>query len=166
MCERTHAYLCGDAAWAAWASQFGYTYIENHPVKLPQQKEGDVLVIAFDYNELSDKASAVDVAKAAANCGVLVGIHTFYPEDPQLDTLRNRANVGIATTHLGVLSELRKKILAQAVASPADAPNVVDEITPSQSNFVHDMPTPWRESSHIFRPSDELGDGIRLASET
>ena len=44
----------------------------------------ELLVIDFDHVLFHDKDMAVVKANEAANRGVPVGVHTYYPDDPRL----------------------------------------------------------------------------------
>lgn len=94
----------------AAAYDMGYRDICMHPREIGDMKPRGLLVIDFDHVLFNDRDDAVMKANEAANRGVLVGIHTYYPTDPRLDAFRAFPNVVIAKTHRRVLARLRRVV--------------------------------------------------------
>jgi hypothetical protein len=107
-------YVSGDACERAEAFRLGYRSVCHHPKEIGVVGPDEPLVIDFDHVLFDDKDLAVRKANEAANRGVTVGIHTYYPNDPRL--LRHLAlpNVVVAKTHRHLLTLMRRRAGTQA----------------------------------------------------
>src|SRR5262249_34529359 len=73
----------------------------------------EALVIDFDHVLFDDRDLAVRKVNEAAKRGVLVGIHTYYPDDPRLTDCLALPDVTIAKTHRRLLVLMRRRARAQ-----------------------------------------------------
>ncbi|HYT87627.1 MAG TPA: hypothetical protein VEL76_02805 [Gemmataceae bacterium] len=101
-------YVSSDELERAEAAQFGYRYVCHHPNEIGVVDDGETLVIDFDHVLFDDQDLAVLKANQAANCGTVVGIHTYYPNDPRLQQLLALPNVLVAKTHRRLLKAMRQ----------------------------------------------------------
>ena len=101
-------YVSSDEIEIAFAQRLDYRVVRQHVRQIPEPHPGETLVIDFDHVAFDDKEETLVVATNAANRGVLVGVHTYYPENPRLRELAALPNVVLATTHEGVLAGLNQ----------------------------------------------------------
>ena len=113
-------YVSGDELERAFAYDVGYRDICAHPREIGVPKTTETFVIDFDHVLFDDKDAAVMKANGAANRGVLVGIHTYYPTDPRLGWCRSFPNVVIAKTHRRVLAHLRRLVARRKLQPQGD----------------------------------------------
>lgn len=102
-------YVSGDACERARAYQLGYRQVCHHPSKISALAPDEPLVIDFDHVQFDDRDLAVLKANEAANHGVRVGIHTYYPGDPRLERFLALPNVIVAKTHRRVRALMRRQ---------------------------------------------------------
>jgi hypothetical protein len=130
-------YVSSDACERSQAFRLGYRQVCHHPKEVGVLEPPETLVIDFDHVLFDEKDLAVRKANEAANLGVLVGIHTYYPEDPRLQRFLALPNVHIAKTHRLVLKRMRQ-------------PNANPSIPPSdhggRSVTTHEEATHVREN--------------------
>jgi len=101
-------YVSADELERAAAFAFGYIELCQHPREVRSLELGGILVFDLDHIAFDDRTAALAVAHEAARRGVLVGIHTYFRDDPRLTPLRAIANVRIAKTHKRLLVRLRR----------------------------------------------------------
>jgi hypothetical protein len=99
-------YVSGDALERADAYRIGYRTVCRHPREIGILEASEVLVIDFDHVLFDDQESAVRKANEAARRGVLVGIHTYYPEALKLYRLVELPHVMVAKAHRQLLVRL------------------------------------------------------------
>jgi hypothetical protein len=102
-------YLSSDELERSDALEYGYSTMLQHPREVRTFFAGHRLVIDLDHVLFDEKDEAVELACAAAEQGLWVGIHTHYRDDPRLASLRDNPNVVIKKTHVNVRSALRNK---------------------------------------------------------
>lgn len=90
------------------ARERGYHNICLHPNEIGVPETGETVVINLDSVLFDDKDAAVAKANELASCGVNVGIHTYYPNDPRLRIHLALPNVVVAKTHRRVLAKMRR----------------------------------------------------------
>jgi hypothetical protein len=101
-------YVSGDALERADAYRFGYRTVCWHPREIGVPEVSDTLVIDCGHVLFDDYEHAVACAKAAAARGVLVGIHTYYPQALELYGLVGLPNVLVAKNHRLLLRKLAR----------------------------------------------------------
>jgi hypothetical protein len=111
---RKGTYVSGDELERMGAKKRGYHTVCRHPNEIADPKPGETLVIDFDHILFGDVDKAVTKATAAALHGMLVGFHTYYPEDPRLTALLDLSSVVVANTHRQVLAALRRRAARQS----------------------------------------------------
>jgi hypothetical protein len=99
-------YVSADEIEIALALRLGYRVVRQHVRQIPEPRAGETLVIDFDHVAFDDKDETLVVATNAASRGVLVGVHTYFPENPRLRELAALPMVVVAATHEGVLAGL------------------------------------------------------------
>jgi hypothetical protein len=97
-------YVSSDAVERAEAFRLGYAKVCQHPKEIGVLEPDELLTIDFDHVLFDDKDLAVRKANEAANRGVPVGIHTYYPTDPRLERFLALPNVRVAKTHRHLLA--------------------------------------------------------------
>jgi hypothetical protein len=102
-------YVSGDACERADAYRFGYRTVCWHPKEVVVATADRLLTIDFNHVLFDDRDLAVLTANRAANRGVLVGIHTHYPNDPRLRRFLALPNVIVARTHRRLLVLVRQR---------------------------------------------------------
>jgi hypothetical protein len=102
-------YVSSDACERAAAYRLGYRNVCQHPKEIGVLGRDELLVIDFDHVLFDDQDLAVLKANEAANRGVSVGIHTYYPDDPRLTRFLALPNVTVAKTHRRLLARLRRQ---------------------------------------------------------
>lgn len=131
-------YVSGDALERLEAYQGGYHTVCHHPSEIGALEPSEMLVIDFNHILFDDHELAIAKANEAAHRGVLVGIHTYYPEALKLYRLATLPNVLVAKNHRRLLHELGRYAKLhgrpwQKIAKAAKA--LKDEV-----NDVHDVP--------------------------
>ena len=99
-------YVSADELERADAYRLGYRTVCWHPREIGLADVSETLVIDFDHILFDDQETAVMKASAAARRGVLVGVHTHYPQALKLYRLVALPNVLVATTHRRLLVKL------------------------------------------------------------
>jgi hypothetical protein len=100
-------YLSSDELERSDALEYGYHTVCQHPREVCKLIAGQRLVIDLNHVLFDDQDEAVQLACAAAEQGLWVGIHTYYTEHPRLLPLLGRPNVVIEKTHGQVCQALR-----------------------------------------------------------
>jgi hypothetical protein len=139
-------YVSGDACERAVAFRLGYRTVCHHPKEIGTLQPDEVLVIDFDRVLFDDKDLALVKANEAANRGVTVGIHTYYPDDPRLEPLLALPNVVVAKTHRLVLAGLCERARSKDRARPGGG---------------NGQPPKESEVTHVRTDPDKAGDGRR-----
>jgi hypothetical protein len=99
-------YVSADALERADAYRLGYRTVCQHPREIGVPEATEMLVIDFNHVLFDDQATAVAKANAHARRGLLVGIHTYYPQALEVLRLAALPNVVVAKTHRELLVEL------------------------------------------------------------
>jgi hypothetical protein len=108
-------YVSGDACERADAYRFGYRQVCWHPKEITLAESDQLLTIDFDHVLFDDRDLAILTANKAANRGVLMGIHTYYPNDPRLQLFLALPNVIVARTHRRLLVLVRQRWRARGL---------------------------------------------------
>jgi len=131
-------YVSGDACERALAYRLGYRSVCHHPKEIGVLEPDEPLVIDLDHVLFDDRDLAVHKANEAANRGVPVGIHTYYPNDPRLTGFLALASVVVAKTHRRVLARMRRQ--ARKQAREADGADSRPQSNLQEVSHVHEVP--------------------------
>jgi hypothetical protein len=129
-------YVSGDELECADADRLGYSTICQHPREAGVPDVSDVLVLDFGRVLFDDHESAIACVKAGAARGVLVGIHTYYPEVLKLYGLVGLPNVLVAKNHRLLLMKLGRH--ARLHGRPWQLLAKLAKRLESEVNDVHD----------------------------
>jgi hypothetical protein len=99
-------YVSSDQIERADAFKVGYRNVCQHPREVGVLEPSEMLVMDLNHVLGDDHELAIVVANEAAERGVLVGIHTYYPESLKLYRLAKLPNVLVADTHRRLLLKL------------------------------------------------------------
>src|SRR4051794_4764192 len=99
-------YVSGDSRERADAYCLGYRTVCHHPREVGVPDVSETLVMDFGHVLFDDHEATVACVKAAAARGVLIGLHTYYPEALKLFGLVGLPNVLVAKTHRLLLVKL------------------------------------------------------------
>ena len=129
------AYVSGDELERAEAYELGYRDVCSHSRQIGVLEPSEILVIDLGHVLLEERDIAIVKANETANRGVLVGIHTYYPDDPRLDRFLALPNVLVAQTHARVIAALRRWALIHPY-HPAAAAAWSFPVTPKEVSHV------------------------------
>jgi hypothetical protein len=129
-------YVSGDALERADAYRLGYRTVCQHPREVGSLDVSETLVMDFGHVLFDDHESAVICVKAAARRGVLVGIHTYYPQALEIYGLVGLPNVLVAKSHRLLLKKLGR--YARRHGRPWSLPVKQTSHQKGKVNDVHD----------------------------
>ena len=99
-------YLSADALERANAYRLGYRTVCWCPREIGVPEATEMLVIDFNNVMFEEQEAVIIKANAHARRGILVGIHTYYPQALEVYRLATLPNVFVAKTHRELLVEL------------------------------------------------------------
>ena len=100
------AYVSANALGRADAYRLGYPIVCVHPREVALLQIASALVIDFNYVLFDDQETAVLIANKHARRGVLVGLHTYYPQALEVYPLASLPNLLVAKTHRELLVQM------------------------------------------------------------
>ncbi|MBX3397700.1 MAG: hypothetical protein KF873_03080 [Gemmataceae bacterium] len=101
-------YVSGDEVNRSAARAYGIADIHVHPRALAPVIGGAVVLFDLDHPLFADAAGARLAAERAAIAGAVVGLHSYFPDDPALAGLRKHDNVVVARNLAQLWPALRK----------------------------------------------------------
>ena len=113
-----------------------------------------VKLLVMDANQIlfDDHELAIDIANVAARRGIIVGVHTYYPESLKLYRLATLPNVLVAKTHRRLLH----KVGRYARLRPHPRRKFATAAKPLKGTVTHD---------HDHEPEGGAGFDARLPAE-
>ena len=99
-------FMSSDEVERTDAFELGYGVVCQHPREIGVLDAVKMLVMDFNQILFDDHELAIDIANKAARCGIIVGIHTYYPEALKLQRLAKLPNVLVAKTHRRLLHKV------------------------------------------------------------
>lgn len=101
-------YVSGDEVNRSMARGFGIADVHVHPRTLGPVADDAVVLFDLDHAFFGDAAGVRLAAERAAIAGAVIGLHSYFPDDPALAGLRKRGNVVVARNLAQLWPALRK----------------------------------------------------------
>jgi hypothetical protein len=129
-------FMSSDEVARARAFKLGYRRVCQHPREIGVLDGIKMLVIDFSQILFDDHELAIEIVNEAARSGIIVGIHTYYPEALKLQRLAKLPNVLVAKTHRRLLHNVG--CYAKLRAHPRQKIARAAKILKGTVNDVHD----------------------------